>query len=517
MKSRKEETILSQLPTKKRDSLIGSAYSKNSSLRGSNRTARSVNRVNNYVSLYRNETSSRQPKRPQSRDTKRDENNTSHDNSMAQGIRISESRKSMLKKTLIIATKLNHVKTAAKLDRTNAQIKAVSYEIQKARSDRLELRRDLATYEYNFGSSIDLKSRLIGMKQESLNLPDVSDIIARVDSDEKEMIKFLKESVMRMQDIEDKYTQLENQVMNPVPITESYSLRNTKDVEELFNIYAGVDNISSQRCLVKIRGDRWLEKVEITVETLQKQQFFLSLRLNITNSYVEPKDVKKIIKQRLIPKLYISANTKNFTLQFDPEHGKKYLCILVNIKNWKLTSIYLSQKDNFIILSAANEVFSLKLDQAELDGIPLNFQSIKKLSKLIENKLCYIPEPNVFTWNSENESNFPFRLKEEKSKLLDNKYLQEVFQLSQYVLASKMKLRLTESKFVIKVYKSKNRFKIFISAGKEVMEINSGTRIYNLLVDLQFRDISKASITLLNSLELKLVLRKSFPNLFNIS
>jgi hypothetical protein len=516
MKSRKEETILSQ-HSKKRDSVTGSAYSKNSSLRGSNRTARSVNRVNNYVSLYKNETSSRQAKRPQSRDTRRDENNTSNDNSMSQGIRLSESRKSMLKNTLIIATKLNSQKTAAKLDRTNAQIKAVSYEIQKARSDRLELRRDLATYEYNFGSSIDLKPRLVSLKQESLNLPDVSDIVTKVDNEEKEMIKILKQSVMEMQDIEVKYTQLENQVANPVPITESYSLRNTKDVEELFNIYQGVDNISSQRCIVKIRGDLWLEKVEIAVETLQKQQFFLSLRLNITNSYVEPKDVKKIIKQRLIPRLYISANTKNFTLQYDPEHGKKYLCILVNIKNWKLTSIYLSQKDNFIILSANNEVFNFKLDQGELDGIPLTFQSMKKLSKLIENKLCYIPEPNVFTWNSENYSNFPFRLKEEKSKLLDNKYLQEVFQLSQYVLASKLKLRLMESKFVIKVYKSKNRFKIFISAAEEVMEINSGTRIYNLLVDLQFKDISKASVTLLKSLELKLVLRKSFPNLFNIS
>ncbi len=166
------------------------------------------------------------------------------------------------------------------MDRTNAQIKAVSYEIQKARSDRLELRRDLAIYEYNFGSSIDLKSRLVTLKQESLNLPDVSDIVTKVDKEEKEMIKILKQTVMEMQ--------LENQVANPVPITESYSLRNTKDVEELFNIYQGVDNISSQRCIVKIRGDLWLEKVEITVETLQKQQFFLSLRLNITNSYVEP-------------------------------------------------------------------------------------------------------------------------------------------------------------------------------------------------------------------------------------
>jgi hypothetical protein len=141
---------------------------------------------------------------------------------------------------------------------------------------------------------------------------------------------------------------------------------------------------------------------------------------------------------------------------------------------------------------------------------------MKKLSKVIENKICYISEPNLFSWNSENDSNFPFRLKEEKSKLLDNKYLQEVFQLSQYVVASKLKLRLMESKFVIKVYKSMNTFKIFIYAAEEAIEINSGTRIYNLLVDLLFKDISKASVTLLKSLELKIVLRKSFPNLFLI-
>jgi hypothetical protein len=93
-------------------------------------------------------------------------------------------------------------------------------------------------------------SRLVTLKQESLNLPDVSDMVTKVYKEVKEMIKILKQTVMEMQ--------LENQVANPVPITESYSLRNTKDIEELFNIYQGVDNISSQRCIVKIRGDLWL-------------------------------------------------------------------------------------------------------------------------------------------------------------------------------------------------------------------------------------------------------------------
>ncbi|CAG9315164.1 unnamed protein product [Blepharisma stoltei] len=394
----------------------------------------------------------------------------------------------------------------------NSSIDNLSYCITKAKSDKLELIRDIATYESLFSEKKCLKSSLKELYSSSQQIKSSFDNFLQLEKNSKNLKNNLNtaiESIMAMD------WELEKLDTSKTPINihrkESsfgariYTQNVRKDNSKL--IYAGISTISCLNCLLKIECNANNYELLATAQLLCGKTISNCIDLN-TN--ISRKIFNSQVKE-LISHFWLNLNTPEETLNFDWNCSKKFLALTINLKGSKKPyhTLILKEDSGNVELSMPNTFFKVNFKIGEIsDKHSLFSENPANLAKRIQAKLYH--NNRSFFWIDNPIKENVFSFKEKESDWLDDVYLSKTFKELQIKKSTVSKVRCGG-----RVYK----FEILIDGDSEIIKIYSATNAvtipwgsneYKLLSALQFPQLIYYPLTLSKSLELPLVLKHLF-------
>lgn len=228
-----------------------------------------------------------------------------------------------------------------KVDKLQNNLKSLLYDLQKTLSDKSELIRDLSTYEHNFAESNELFVRLGRLRADAISLPEDFSLVREKIVD-KEILDRLKSGLSDMIKLD---TQTQITTHQEAIETESFEIRKSLQLQKLDTVFQGISIISSIPCIINVRSDKWLEHLEISVQTIQGLSFQLNLRLTISNSYQNSKQILKTIKHKILPHLYFKYFNDVLSLFFDTKHAVYFYSLICEIKGLGLCSIEITENE----------------------------------------------------------------------------------------------------------------------------------------------------------------------------
>ncbi|OMJ84730.1 hypothetical protein SteCoe_14120 [Stentor coeruleus] len=397
----------------------------------------------------------------------------------------------------------NHVNINQVISRTEKKIKKfpersgekdkLVYEILKAQSDKLELSRDLSTFDYNFYLEFDLIRKFRSIKSEAFSmLKSISFYEKLVTNGEALQIKVVKtieenESIKKSQD--------SLNCIEIFPIKKSLTPNNVYNFEGMFNI-------SGITCPGSITSQFYLKHtLKILYENSQYLHTVIEKKLV---KIIHEKNIsyKQAVLEYIIPHLYIKHTGKVSTLHFDEACGLKYYAVSVKLKGAKQKfTLFVYFIKNSVIFEVIGTNISLNITRDEI-GLFETSVNIVELKKVIQKHLFWIQ--NGLVWG-----NCVFDIKETESNYLKDQYLAEAF--NDYLQKSfSFKINFCERKLKIEGFECQKKKHIKIYTANSVITLQENSREYKLLFDLQSMDFYQLAKTLSKSLELKIILNSIF-------
>ncbi|CAG9311658.1 unnamed protein product [Blepharisma stoltei] len=423
------------------------------------------------------------------------------------------SSKQIKRKITNRAESLSQITPIQRVDNNEKKIKDGMYEIQTALSDKLELMRDLATYENNFSKSKDLSILLGRLRVLSASIPDTYDENNGIQTEEKVVYKKLTEGLNSLLNLE---TQHSPKLGHSQVEYESFDLKSIYQIQKFESVFQGIFNISCISSIINFRSDKWLEYIEITVQTPYGDFFNMNIRLAISNSYQNKKQVSAYAKKSILPHLYYIYYKNELKMNYDYRHSHTFYSLICRIRGWGVCSVELTENNEqqvHIQVSSIDDALEVPI-YIITSKSSLFLETSDWLKRVIEKYLCYIPEMNGLYWHEVGDQGFIFFQKEMSSILMNDEYLKEELDILLFSELYTFEAKINNAVFVIEILGSTQHVKINVKYENETVDISSESKRFKLLTDLQSLNIRKGIETLRSSLELELFLRKVFPKAF---
>lgn len=374
--------------------------------------------------------------------------------------------------------------------------KSLLYEVQKASSDRLELIRDLSTYDYNFSNAVNLKRKLETFVNLSSPLPEGVAMIKHNTNNEKNCFEQIKSGLIKISEINEEPCSL-GQVES-----EGIWVRSIDSAHVFNNVFKGVCFISGVYAVVSLTADQWLEYLNFKVSLPDCQMVTLQIKQRISNNCYTPAQINLEIKNKILPFLYFKAENKKIRLKFSKKNKESYV-ILTHVKGFQLCNVVASTKSETQILLEVPE-----LEQSIFIRQSCSFSnesSVKRLVASIKSQLFYSASKKSLIWGSVQD----FFLVLEKS----SKYLNEDFIRSATLPIGNFSHMFTFSVVQQKIscYSDKSKVILKFFRGNSTEELQNDSKNFGFLESLQDIDIKNSPVTLGRSLELEFLLSKLFP------
>ena len=378
------------------------------------------------------------------------------------------------------------------------------YDIQKAKSDKLELTRDVATYEHEFKKNKRVFEALSSISElaqsipaTDLEIPEINDLLLSGFS------QFLKAT-----DPQFKY--------QPEPeVIELKHPAYSKVKSTLLNCSL---KISDTPCIAHIHGTKWLEELEITITTMSNKTYKKSLKHTLLSLYSTKQELFKIVSTEILPKFYFIYNHShnNLILMHNPDHGSKFQVFSSYIRGYGKCSLSLSVNNNKLNIQVIEQKEVLEVPEDMLRVTKLEEVHLKTVKTIVHDFIYYDKYSKGFYWQNEKLPENVFCTKESTSKFLKDDYLKEILSMKSFKVVSSFLVHITDLEFLVELHIFKQQFKLLIFFGRESVEILQESKHFKYLIDLQWVNILLSPITLKNSLEIQQLIRKQFPRLFNI-
>lgn len=374
----------------------------------------------------------------------------------------------------------------------------LAYEVLKAQSDKLELSRDLSTFDYNFYLECDLIQKFRAIKFEAIRMSkSISFYENLVSNGEVLQTKVMK--AFETNELNIKKSQDHPNYNEVFPIKKSLSPINT-------HYFKGVFNISGLKCLGNVASQFYLQH---TFKILYNNSQYLNtvIEKNLVKIIHEKSiNYKQAVFEYIVPHLYIKHTGEVNTLLFDEDCGSKYYAVSIKPKGGKqmltLFVYFFNSTVNFKVLGTN---ISLALTKDESYVLESNMSNTE-LRKIIQKHLFWFQ--NGLVWGD-----CLFDLLETESNYLKDQYLAEAF--NDYLKKTfSFKLNFCERKLKIEGFECQKKKHIKIYTANSVITLQENSREYKLLFDLQSLDFYQLTNTLSKSLELKIVLNSIFGKKF---
>ncbi|CAG9319955.1 unnamed protein product [Blepharisma stoltei] len=370
----------------------------------------------------------------------------------------------------------------------------------QARSDFLELKRDLSTYEYNMTEQISVTTKLARLNKKSSNFPKIT----------YKLQDFYKDC-----DIHVKKFQIDLEKIKKLPI--SFDAKNDRnyikeklEVRDYINFrkmhlkYQSCACISGIHCIVQVLCNSLYSSVT-AVALLPSGQILSTFVDNkvVVSTYG---DLKAAFKSKIIPKLYFTITKNDMNLHWDPNYGVTFYTLILKIKGESLpySMIKLSDFEKKEI-TICHGISAIEIPFSNLKVKSLERTNYLKLKSILSKHLMYDEENEVIQWNSKQFS--IFENKEKDSMYMNIDYIYEVLGIRMFQFHSSYFMDDRSIKIEIWTYKEHYLVKIYKNLELE-LEVESGSDDYKFLHSLQQMDFVRNPITFSKSLELTTFLKK---------
>lgn len=379
--------------------------------------------------------------------------------------------------------------------------KSLLYDIQKAESDKYELIRDISTYEHNFSKENCIFTSLNKLNSIARPLPDAAEIIKQTTSHESLFFEELKKGLTAFHSINPKLT------IKTEDLIEDFKVKKVNSARLLSNVFQGVYMISGIYSIISLVSDKWLENLTFKVQTLKGWTFTLQMTQNMSNSFYSSAQLIQAVKTKLLPFLIFRIEKKIVTLHFDLLQGMKKYTYIIQLKGYELCNVVVNVKTlDQITFDVTSLQLSLNFD------VPKNLMGIvedsRKFAREIQKNLMFCNKKKALMWGKSEEL---FELVEAGSRLFDEDYVKSTMDFEHYNQLFAFEMPRFNAWVVC--FEFKDRGFLRITCGKDCAEIDTKSKHFSFLHEMQSLCITKTPKTLSSSLELEAILVKLFPRL----
>ena len=403
----------------------------------------------------------------------------------------------------------NVTNSERKLETAKTTLNKLAQTVQKAVSDKLELKRDLATYEVLFcrGSKADGSIRELKQRAESFPVSDETQ--TEIIGWEKFAMEHISEGFQRVEKVETR-----PEVPSNLDLFEKsdFDLRLPSDISRYRQLYRGVCIISSLHSLVTVKSNGLFRQLLISSATLQGFVHHLTVRQDMMEreNLMTKRQIHTAVKADILPHLYFQMESGGTHLMFDPACSVSFLSLMIVVKGREApihTSAELSEdQDSVHVSSLLGEV---TIPRRELTNRQSIFQANQQqLATKLQQGLYYVDRTLV--WQAEGRVNLLFHLKEANSLLFNEEYVNERLQTVTFTLLFSEKYQLDSFSYKIELLSHKDTLKFRIVGADRTVEIAHNSVQMAFLTSMQGLDCRLAKATLLRSLELKTVVKQAF-------
>lgn len=401
----------------------------------------------------------------------------------------------------------NVSQTERQVEKAKAALDKLTHTVQKAQSDKLELQRDLATYDHLLCEQSSVKTNISSLRSLAASFLDKN----------PNTTEFLTWEQIALEDIAAGFQRIEAIGMSadPEPSEKSYEkedfdLRELNNISHYRQLYRGVAVISNRHAVVTVKSNGLFRQLLISAVTLNGAVYRLTLKQDMMEqeSLITKRQIHNAVKTDILPHLYFQMAGMDARLLFDPSCGVSFVSLIIAVKSKEarinLSAELVEDKSTVNLTTLLGEV---TIPKKELTSKSSIFQSnhhqlATKLQKglyLVDKELVWHPNTNL---------NLLFHMKETTSLFFNDEYISERLQTVVFMLQFAEKYVLDSETFRIEFLSHKNTVQLRIVGAECVAEITSGSAELQFLLGLQAFDCKAARTTFLRSLELRSLVKQ---------
>lgn len=367
----------------------------------------------------------------------------------------------------------------------------VNYQIMKAKSDFLELKRDLALYEDNFSKDYGVEKviRKLEAQGETLRKKSTRNEKNNWKELEKPISDFLsKDWLPNYGKSTQRSVYIENFSVRPV--------KPTKTTEK----FSGVREVCGVKCLLTVASQA--KQVHFITCLINSSPISLSFHKDLSHtSYGTFSD---FIDKIILPNLLYRTSTNSLSF-LEPLKGEKFT--VLSIKGFGLTTIHLTRTKHDLTIQILQNKATTTITPSQF-GIPETFKKslfttqFSELKSLLKTHLFF-----TFPILSFHNSHF-FEFKEINSQFLNEEFLENAFE-NYLKKIFKFRIRVKGRTFKITGY---TNYELCVSSNNKKLMICEGSKEFAFLTGLQSKSLLKSMSTLKSSLELESFLVNIFKS-----
>lgn len=383
------------------------------------------------------------------------------------------------------------------------------YEISVAKSDRIEILRDLSTYEYELSNKIHLQDRLDTLTSSLGTLPQMFEKLQDISSENQ---------VISMR-INEGFTELHSLTQSSIDLSyksEKFPVRPYSTLRKMRLLYTSLKIISGTRVIISVKGDSFLENFLVSIMTTEGEvcsNVAIKLDILAVDTLNQKVEVNTAIEQKIIPHLYLIYHNRTLQLEFDENFPNDKNSVIINLKNFGRTSVFVWQADESIFLHVTDPKYEKKINKSQLLSFEQSLSQIPlpALAKSLSAHLRYSSNRTEFEIEWLDSVSAYFYKKETTSNLMNEDYIKESLGTQSFARIWDEEVQINGTKYFVQCLAYHTLKKIVVKTiGGKSLEIAPETQAYKFISNLQSIDLSKHPATLCNSLELRKLIKSFF-------
>ena len=391
----------------------------------------------------------------------------------------------------------------AKLRQAAKEINGLETDIYQGKSDKLELGRDLHTYEYQASHTVDLENRLTEVATTTETLPGFVTVAETLSIQARGLFSRIQS---QLEDFARPETSSQKEALTrPLGL----QLRIADTSHHLRTVYRGAGKVSGQTCILHIVGNKALMDLRVIALTPEQER----LTLQVKQKAVSEVDTLKYLKAYILPFLYVRWNKQGeLELGLDRDVGRRLGSLFLHVQgSRKAILLHIKEDGAEVSFSSPYTESSLLVPIEKITEHSSIFSlPYEDLKAALEEKLLLMHGPERLLWSQEGARGLTFKTKEKGSKLLDPDYLSERLHDFVQVLVAKEELNFDSHRYIIELYAHKTVEKLRITGRDHYEEMGADSLLMKVVKGLQFGLLQHSLKTLLCSLELEVTIKALF-------
>ena len=370
---------------------------------------------------------------------------------------------------------------------TTLSVSVVQTEISTVKSDLLELKRDLATYNLALGRHTEMTQVLEATDTVADQSLQMTRTMALVTDSEKTLAEFIGGQLEKLHQLRLKRPQNGSGKQRA---RVDYGLKTDQGAWCFERLYAGALQISGVFCLLKVTGNQLSRQIALTGQTLLGQK----LEKTLLTVPAKEWDIRSFIHSRL----YLSLGPdKQLTFSYSSAHSQDFLQFLCWAKWGALVSVRAEQRPEQIVLIVPQIEETSFRETAILAEV-----SHRSVQRFITKSLRRFPSTHKLYWAESLANRFKSTL---KPRILDLFLSQRIIEIP--VTDQHAPYFLNGLELTLSLSQRGQKEVLVLASLQHTVTIKEGDPEYRFLVGLQLGRLRGSWKSALWSLELKIIIQ----------